>query len=48
MKFKELLETIRHVGNKWILFNKAGNKVLGKHESKKSAIKQEIAIMLNK
>lgn len=49
MKLKQLLnEIIKKENNKWVLYSKDGKKVLGKHNTKKDAIKQEIAITLNK
>lgn len=49
MKLKETLnEVIRKKRNYWYLYTKDGNKVLGKHKTKKKAIKQEIAINISK
>jgi len=36
--------TIRHEGEKWVLYTKDGDRVLGRHETKKEAIAQERAI----
>lgn len=44
----ELLETIVKRGDQWVLMNKAGTKVLGKHPSKEAALKQEQAIQISK
>lgn len=39
---------IKKSGKKWILYNKAGTKILGRHPSKAKALKQEAAIHVNK
>lgn len=44
----ELLETIVKRGDQWVLMNKAGTKVLGKHSTKGGALKQERAIQVSK
>jgi len=36
--------TIRHEGEKWVLYTKHGDRVLGRHETKKEALAQERAI----
>jgi len=49
MRFIEFLkETIVKRGKKYIVMNKAKTKVLGKHETRKSADKQLAAIEINK
>lgn len=49
MKLNEILnEVIKKKGNYWYLYTKDGSKVLGKHETKKNAVKQEIAINISK
>jgi len=40
--------TIRHEGKKWVLYDSAGKKVLGRHDSKASAERQERAIQASK
>lgn len=48
MKLKEILnEVIKKEGSKWVLYSKKG-KVLGKHDTKESAKKQEAAIQISK
>lgn len=41
-------ETIRKIGNKWKVYPKAGNKVLGTHDTKKQALAQLKAIEASK
>jgi hypothetical protein len=36
--------TIRKCGSKWCLYTKDGSRLLGKHDTKKGALKQEAAI----
>lgn len=36
--------TIRHEGDKWVLYTKEGDRVLGRHGTKKQAEAQERAI----
>lgn len=49
MRFIEFLkETIVKRGKKFIVMNKAKTKVLGKHETRKSANRQLAAIEINK
>lgn len=49
MRFIEFLkETIVKRGKKYIVMNKAETKVLGKHETRKSANRQLAAIEINK
>jgi hypothetical protein len=36
--------TIRHEGDKWVLYTKDGDRVLGRHDTKKEAEAQERAI----
>jgi hypothetical protein len=48
MKLKEILnEVIKKEGNKWVLYSKKG-KILGRHDTKKAAQKQEAAIQISK
>lgn len=39
---------IKHVGKKWVVTDSSGEKILGKHESKREAIKQLQAIEISK
>jgi len=39
---------IKKEGRTWVLYNKAGSKVLSKHTTKKAAIAQEQAIEISK
>lgn len=39
---------IRKIGNKYIVTNKTGSKILGKHKTKLEAIRQLQAIEINK
>jgi len=39
---------IKKVGDMWYLYDSEGRKVLGKHKSRKDAVKQEIAINMSK
>jgi hypothetical protein len=39
---------IKKMGNKWVLFNKAGTKKLGTHPSRAAAVAQEQAIEIAK
>lgn len=39
---------IRKQGNNYVVKNKAGTKVLGKHKTRKAAVKQLQAIEINK
>lgn len=49
MKLKEILnEIIKHEGDKWVLYNHTGKKVLGRHPSYKKALAQERAIQYYK
>lgn len=41
---REVTATIRKCGSKWCLYTKDGSKLLGKHDTKKGAQKQEAAI----
>ena len=36
--------TIRHEGDKWVLYTRDGGRVLGRHGTKKEALAQERAI----
>ena len=42
------IATIKHEDGKWVLYNKAGTKVLGRHDSKDEALQQERAIQISK
>ena len=45
MKLREIInEIIKHEGNKWILYNHLGTKILGRHPTRASALRQERAI----
>lgn len=49
MTFLEFLkETIVKQGKKFVVMNKKKTKVLGKHDTRKSAVKQLAAIEINK
>lgn len=39
---------IKHVGKKWVVTDSSGEEILGKHESKREAIKQLQAIEISK
>lgn len=39
---------VKKVGRKWVLYTKDGSKVLGKHDSRQDAIRQEVAIDISK
>jgi hypothetical protein len=39
---------IKKQGKKWVLMDKAGKKVLGRHDSKGAAVRQEQAIEIAK
>lgn len=39
---------IKKVGKKWVLYNSTGTKILGRHDSKSEAEKQEVAIIIAK
>lgn len=39
---------IKKSGKKWVLYNHDGTKILGHHDTKKSAEKQEAAINISK
>lgn len=45
---KILNEVIRKEGSKWVLYSKDGNRVLGRHDTKKEAEAQETAINISK
>ena len=45
---KRIDETIRKVGNKWVLYTKNGKRRLGTHDTKKEAKAQETAINIAK
>jgi hypothetical protein len=46
--FRNLIESIRKSGSGFVVTNKAGTKVLGKHSSYKKAKKQLAAIEISK
>jgi hypothetical protein len=49
MKLRNLLvEIIRHIDGKWVVYSKTGGKRLGTHTTYKSAVKQLQAIEVNK
>jgi hypothetical protein len=37
---------IRQEGNKYVLYNRAGTRVLGRHPSRQAAMKQEYAVLV--
>lgn len=39
---------IRHEGSKWVLYSKDRKKVLGRHETKEKAKRQERAVQAHK
>lgn len=39
---------IKKEGNKWVLYNETGDKIIGKHDTREAAEKQERAILVNK
>jgi len=39
---------IKKVGKKWYLYTKDGKRILGRHTSKASAVRQEAAINISK
>ncbi len=39
---------IKKVGTKWVLYDSKGKRVLGRHDTKQDALKQERAIQLSK
>ncbi len=39
---------IKHENNKYVLYTKDGSKILGRHDSYESALKQERAIQMSK
>jgi len=41
-------ETIKHVGDKWVVYPKKGGKRLGTHDTKNAALKQLRAIEISK
>jgi len=47
-EFEEINEKIAHRGNKWVVLNKKGDKVLGTHSSREKAVKQLQAIEISK
>ena len=47
-EFEEISEKIAHRGNKWVVLNKKGDKVLGTHSSREKAVKQLQAIEISK
>jgi len=46
--YQEINEMIKKRGNKWVVTDKSGKKVLGTHPSKEKAIKQLQAIEISK
>lgn len=49
MKYSDILtEKVRKRGDKWVVLNKSGKKVLGTHSTKEDAMKQLKAIEINK
>jgi len=46
--FERINEKISHRGNKWVVLNKKGDKVLGTHSSRQKAVKQLQAIEISK
>lgn len=47
-EFTEINEMIRKRGNKWVVMDRAGKKVLGTHPSREKALKQLRAIEISK
>jgi len=39
---------IKHVGRKWVLYDSKGERVLGRHDTKEEALRQERAINIAK
>jgi len=39
---------IKKIGTKWVLYDSKGVRVLGRHDTKQDALKQERAIQLSK
>ena len=39
---------IKHIGRKWVLFDSKGERVLGRHDTKEDALRQERAINISK
>jgi hypothetical protein len=39
---------IKKIGRKWVLFDSKGERVLGRHETKEDALRQERAIHISK
>ncbi len=39
---------IKKIGNQWVLFDSKGQRVLGRHETKEDALRQERAIQISK
>ncbi len=39
---------IKKVGRKWVLFDSKGDRVLGRHETRADALRQERAIRISK
>ncbi len=39
---------IKKIGSKWVLYDSKGTRVLGRHDTKEEALKQERAIQLSK
>ena len=48
IKLKDLLETIKKTGGKYVVYPKKGGKRLGTHKTKKAARKQLAAIEISK
>jgi len=47
-EFAQINEKIVHRGNKWVVMNKKGTKVLGTHPTREKAVKQLQAIEISK
>ena len=39
---------IKHLGRKWVLYDSKGERVLGRHDTKAEALRQERAIQISK
>jgi hypothetical protein len=39
---------IKHIGKKWVLYDSQGQRVLGRHSTKRDALRQERAIQISK
>jgi hypothetical protein len=39
---------IKHIGRKWVLYDSKGQRVLGRHDTKAEALRQERAIQASK